>query len=95
MPFDAMKGLQAALRSREERHTRVERRWISEEQIGKNAAVLAELAAGDEIELEYYYDLHEWSRRAEICEINREGRYLRIGEEKIRFENIYAIRRTL
>ena len=31
-PFDAMKGLQEALRDREERHLRVERHDISEEQ---------------------------------------------------------------
>lgn len=31
-PFDAMKGLQEALRDREERHLRVERLDISEEQ---------------------------------------------------------------
>lgn len=30
-PFDAMKGLQEALRDREERHLRVERHDISEE----------------------------------------------------------------
>ena len=32
-PFDAMKGLQEALRDREERHSRVEKLEISEEQI--------------------------------------------------------------
>ena len=31
MPFDAMKGLQEALRDREERHSRVERHGISDE----------------------------------------------------------------
>ena len=31
-PFDAMIGLQEALRDREERHSRVERHEISEEQ---------------------------------------------------------------
>ena len=35
-PFDAMKGLQEALRDREERHSRVERHEISEEQQEKN-----------------------------------------------------------
>ena len=32
-PFDAMKGLQEALRDREERHARVERHEISEEAV--------------------------------------------------------------
>ena len=36
-PFDAMKGLQEALRDREERHLRVERHEISEEQAEQNS----------------------------------------------------------
>ena len=35
MAFDAMKGLQEALRDREERHSRVEKHDISEEQAEK------------------------------------------------------------
>ena len=31
MPFDAMKGLKEALRDREERHSRVEKRDLSED----------------------------------------------------------------
>ena len=42
-PFDAMKGLQEALRDREERHARVERHDISEEDIERNSSVLAKL----------------------------------------------------
>lgn len=42
-PFDAMKGLQEALRDREERHARVERHDISEEDIERNSSVLAML----------------------------------------------------
>ena len=41
MPFDAMKGLQAALRDREERHSRVDRRVLSDEAIAANSAVPA------------------------------------------------------
>lgn len=43
-PFDAMKGLQEALRDREERHARVERHDISEEDIERNSSVLAKKA---------------------------------------------------
>ena len=45
-PFDAMKGLQEALRDREERHARVERHDISEEDIERNSSVLAKLTNG-------------------------------------------------
>ena len=43
MPFDAMKGLQEALRDREERHARVERTEISEEKTDANSAVLLKI----------------------------------------------------
>ena len=43
MPFDAMKGLQEALRDREERHSRVARHDISEEQQMQNSEVIMQL----------------------------------------------------
>lgn len=46
-PFDAMKGLQEALRDREERHARVERHDISEEDIERNSSVLAKLTKAE------------------------------------------------
>ena len=39
-PFDAMKGLKEALRDREERHSRVARHEISEEQAEENSRVI-------------------------------------------------------
>ena len=42
MPFDAMKGLQEALRDRAERHTRVERHDISDEALAENRHSLDE-----------------------------------------------------
>ena len=50
-PFDAMKGLQEALRDREERHARVERHEISEEQIEKNSEVLSQLTKGARVRI--------------------------------------------
>ena len=46
MPFDAMKGLQEALRDREERHLRTERRELSEEQAAELNAALSRLRDG-------------------------------------------------
>ena len=51
-PFDAMKGLQEALRDREERHARVERHDISEEQIEKNSEVLSRITKGTRVRVE-------------------------------------------
>ena len=46
-PFDAMKGLQEALRDREERHLRVERHDISEEQAEHNSRIFLKLRRGE------------------------------------------------
>jgi len=92
MPFDAMKGLQEALRDREERHTRVERHEISEEQMERNSAVLARLERGDCVELECYLGFHDVYRSGTVTEISTVTRALTLGEEKIYFEDIYAIR---
>ena len=69
-PFDAMKGLQEALRDREERHARVERHEISEEQIEKNSEVLSHLTKGARVRIECYYAFHDIAvtgRRIDIC----------------------------
>ena len=46
MAFDAMKGLQEALRDREERHSRVDRHDISDEQIERNNLTISRIRKG-------------------------------------------------
>ena len=43
-PFDAMKGLQEALRDREERYSRVDKHDISDEAIEANSTVISKLS---------------------------------------------------
>ena len=52
MPFDAMKGLSEALRDREERHARVERHDISDEQMEKNSQVFLRLEKGMQLRID-------------------------------------------
>lgn len=92
MPFDAMKGLQEALREREERHTRVERREISEEMMEKNTYELAHIKKGSEVYLKYYHAFHEVERVGVITYLNLHSKYLKFGDEKVLFEDIYEIR---
>jgi hypothetical protein len=91
MPFDAMKGLQAALRDREEHHSRVERRVLSEETIAANSAVLARIDVGSQVRLRYYGNFHEAVRSGAVEELDTSFRFLRLGEEKIYFDDIYEI----
>ena len=92
MPFDAMKGLQEALRDREERHSRVERHDISDEQREKNSRVLERLERGDKIYMECHHLFHDISLEGRVIELSKVFRYLKIGEEKVYFEDIYSIK---
>ncbi len=93
-PFDAMKGLQEALRDREERHLRVERHDISEEQEEHNSEVLAKLTRGMHVRLDYYSAFHDVSSEGIVTDINTVYRFLKLGTEKIFFCDIYDINIT-
>ena len=90
-PFDAMKGLQEALRDREERHTRVERHDVSEEQMEENSRILSMLAKGTQVRLECYRDFHDVTLTGAVTAIDTVFQYLRVGSEKILFRDIYTI----
>ncbi len=90
-PFDAMKGLQEALRDREERHCRVERHEISEEQQEHNSEVFAKLTKGMRVQLDYYSAFHDVTGSGTVTEISTVFRYLKLGTEKIFFCDIYDI----
>ena len=91
MPFDAMKGLQEALRDREERHSRVERHEISEEDQEANSAVLSRLNNGSKVRISYYCHFHDVVRSGTITGLSYAYRFLKMDEEKIFFDDIYRI----
>lgn len=91
-PFDAMKGLQEALREREERHSRVEKHEISEEDAERLSYTLRLLARGMKIRINCYHAYHEVILNGRIENIDFNFRQLEIGGERIWFEDIYWIR---
>lgn len=91
MPFDAMKGLQEALRDREERHARVERHGISEEEQEELSAVLNRLSKGDKIRISYYCHFHDVEKTGTVTAVNYAYRFLKVDDEKIVFDDIYRI----
>ena len=93
-PFDAMKGLQEALKDREERFLRVERHDIADEAAERNSAVLAVLRKGDKVQTECYVDFHDVTLNAEVTDINPSFHYLALDGRRISFEDIYSIRIT-
>ena len=93
-PFDAMKGLQEALRDREERHLRVERHEISEEEIEHNSRVLAKLARGMKVEISCYCAFHDVVKRGRVTDIDVTFHKLKLDGEQIYYDDIYSNRRT-
>ena len=92
LPFDAMKGLYEALREREERHARTERREIGEEQKEINSRVLAQVCKGTHVEVQCHHAFHDTVREGVVTRISLPYHFLEIEEDRIAFEDIYAIR---
>ena len=55
-PFDALKGLQQALRLKEYEHDRIEKGDITEEQIEEISKTLNDLGKGDSVEVTFFCD---------------------------------------
>ena len=91
-PFDAMKGLQEALRDREERHSRVEKHEISEEDAERLSYTLRSLARGMKIRINCYHAYHDVILSGVIEDIDFNYRRLEISGKRIWFEDIYWIR---
>ena len=90
-PFDAMKGLQEALREREERHSRVEKRELSDEMMEQLSDTIGRLETGMLVEIEYYKAFHDITKREKIAKVDLVYKYLVLGNEKIRFNDIYDL----
>ena len=93
-PFDAMKGLQEALRDREERHLRVERHEISEDMAERNSQVILKLERGMKVEIFCYCAFHDVVKHGRITDVDITFRNLKLDNERIWFDDIYSIRIT-
>lgn len=92
MPFDAMKGLKEALAEREERHSRVEKRELSEDTIEYLSTMLSRLEIGMEATIEHYRACHDVVSEGRINAVDLVYKYLLLDAEKIYFDNIYDIK---
>lgn len=91
-PFDAMKGLQEALRDREERHLRVEKHEISEETAERNSRIIMKLERGMKIEVYYYCAFHDVKKRGKVTEVDITFKKLKLDSEWIWFDDIYSLK---
>ena len=91
VPFDALKGLQEELRIREERRTRVKKKTLSEDQIEKISRVLSRLEECSKVAICLYSKGHYITIDGYISEINQIYEYIKIGNEKVFFDDIYKL----
>ena len=91
-PFDAMKGLQEALRDREERHSRVEKHGVSDEDAEANSRTIMKLQRGMKVEISYYKAFHDVVRTGVLTNLNTAFKRLKLDDELILFDDIYTIK---
>ena len=98
MPFDAMKGLAEALKDREERHSRVQKHGISEEDQMRISETLCKVEKGSKVFISFFASFHDWEAEGIVTQMNRDYRFFRFSrigsnsEEKICFDDLYDIR---
>ncbi len=92
LPFDSLKGLSEALRDREERYAREERRELVGESAEQLERVLRRLNVGDGVELTYYHNFHTVRRTGVVTKFTPEFRCLFIDGSRVDFEDIYVLR---
>jgi hypothetical protein len=91
MPFDAMKGLTEALAERDERRSRVERRELDDAVKEKIGSRLARLSGGENVRLTFFSRGHYLTVEATVTECDAVYGYLKLGTERVYFDDIFAI----
>ena len=89
-----MKGLQEALRDREERHARVERHGIGEEEQAAVNRALSYLTRGCRVRVSCHCSFHDTELAGTVTEMDLAGKYLCVDGKKLLFEDIYALTLT-
>ncbi len=90
-PFDALNGLQEALREREERHSRIERKQLSEEMCDELAKEMQKIQKGSKIKVNFYFKGHYYDFTGIVSVKNTVLQYLIVDDLKIDFQDIYMI----
>lgn len=89
-PFDALKGLQDALRLKEYEHERGLKGDIQEEKIAEISKTLLEIQKNEMVKLTYFFDGYykEITGKAKVDIINQE---IKVDNIKVNFSDIFDI----
>ncbi len=90
LPFDAVKGLQAALRLKEYEVESVEKGKISETEAAAISVTLSGLEKGDVVSVRHFEDGHYKSVEGKAT-LHLEDGYLLIDETRIELKNLFGI----
>ena len=92
LPFDAMKGLDAAMKRVEERVERVERIELGEEDAAALSSALSRLTRGDQVTATYYREGHYRTTSGTVTRIDNVKRTFTLDEsETVPFDEIISI----
>ena len=83
LPFDAMKGLDAAMKRVEERVERVERIELGEEDAAALSSALSRLTRGDKVTATYYREGHYRTASGTVTRIDNVKRTFTLDESEI------------
>ncbi|MBO4473024.1 MAG: YolD-like family protein [Clostridia bacterium] len=91
LPFDAMKGLAAAMKRQEERLARTERRDLGEEDAAAISSALSHLTRGENATATYYDGAQYREVTGVVTKVDEIRRTLTIGETAIAFDDLSAL----
>lgn len=91
LPFDAVKGLKAALRLKEYEVESVEKGKVSETEAAIISETLSGLNKNDEVEVRYYKDGHYLTLQGKAIPHLEDG-YLLVGETRIELIDLFGIK---
>lgn len=92
-PFDALKGLQNALRIKEFEHDRVQRGDVQEEKANEISKVLMDLEKRDRVWARYFQDGHYFEVEG-VCKLVFEEGYIEVGNKKIQLNDLFDIKKV-
>ena len=89
-PFDALKGLQEALRIKEFEHDKISKSELSEEQAKEISKVLFEFEKGDYLEVTYFKNGY-YINEIGSAKLIPEESILKISETEINIDDIFKV----
>lgn len=91
-PFDALKGLQEALREKEEKLSLTKKKELTEDQQAELSTSINKLERGKTIEVTFYDGKHYAIVTGRVVDLNVIYRFLVVNKVKVHFDDMYQIR---